>query len=66
MNKIVGYIKKYSREIFRVSYFLIAILIIIFTLHREGKFKYEFQKGKTWMHNDLMAPFDFPIYKTYT
>lgn len=66
MNKIVGYIKKYYREIFRVSYFLIAILIIIFTLPREGKFKYEFQKGKTWMHNDLMAPFDFPIYKTDT
>lgn len=31
---------------------------------REGKFKYEFQKGKPWMHEDLIAPFDFPIYKT--
>jgi len=28
------------------------------------KFKYEFHKGKPWLHNDLIAPFDFPIYKT--
>jgi len=33
-------------------------------LPRQGKFKYEFQKGKPWMHLDLIAPFDFPIYKT--
>lgn len=66
MNKIIGYIRKYYREIFRTFYFVIAILVIIFTLPREGKFKYEFQKGKTWMHNDLVAPFDFSIYKTDT
>lgn len=31
---------------------------------RQGRFKYEFQKGKPWMHEDLISPFDFPIYKT--
>jgi putative nucleotidyltransferase with HDIG domain len=31
---------------------------------REGKFKYEFQKGKPWMHETLIAPYDFPIYKS--
>ena len=31
---------------------------------REGKFKYEFQKGKPWAHEDLIADFDFPIYKS--
>ncbi len=27
-------------------------------------FKYEFNLGKPWSHNDLIAPFDFSIYKT--
>ena len=30
---------------------------------REGKFKYEYSKNKPWMHETLVAPFDFPIYK---
>jgi cyclic-di-AMP phosphodiesterase PgpH len=38
-------------------------VIIVYFLPREGKFKYEFQKGKPWIHETLIAPFDFPIYK---
>jgi putative nucleotidyltransferase with HDIG domain len=30
---------------------------------REGKFKYEFQRGKPWQNDDLIAPFDFAILK---
>jgi putative nucleotidyltransferase with HDIG domain len=33
-------------------------------LPREGKFPYEFRKGKIWGHEDLYAPFDTPILKT--
>jgi putative nucleotidyltransferase with HDIG domain len=29
-----------------------------------GKFKYEFNQGETWLHEELKAPFDFPIYKS--
>lgn len=31
---------------------------------KEGKFKYEFDKGKPWMHENLIAPFDFAILKS--
>lgn len=31
---------------------------------REAKFKYEFQKGKPWLHENLTAPFDFSIRKS--
>lgn len=33
---------------------------------REAKFKYEFQKGKPWMHENLTAPFDYSIRKSET
>ncbi len=64
MKKLFRFIRLYYREIFRAFYFIIAIATIVSFLPREGRFKYEFQKGKPWMHNDMVAPFDFPIYKT--
>jgi len=64
MRKLLRFFQIYYRGIFRSFYFLFAIIIIVSFLPREGKFKYEFQKGKPWMHEDLIAPFDFPIYKT--
>ncbi|HYW97204.1 MAG TPA: HDIG domain-containing protein [Bacteroidales bacterium] len=43
--------------------FLAGTAAIIALFPRGGKFRYEFQKGKPWMHEVLVAPFDFPIYK---
>jgi putative nucleotidyltransferase with HDIG domain len=31
---------------------------------KEAVFRYEFQKGKPWRHETLIAPFDFPILKS--
>ncbi|MDR2424502.1 MAG: HDIG domain-containing protein [Prevotellaceae bacterium] len=45
-------------------YFAIASFAILLLTPRGGKFKYEFNVGKTWTENDLLAPFDFPVYKT--
>lgn len=64
MKKLFRFIRLYYREILRGLYFALAILLILFALPRERKFKYEFQRGMAWMHEDLVAPFDFPIYKT--
>ena len=64
MENIFRFIKKHIREILRVMYFVIAIVLIVLALPQERRFKYEFQRGKVWMHNDLVAPFDFSIYKT--
>ncbi len=43
--------------------FLAGTAVILALFPRGGKFRYEFQKGKPWMHEVLVAPFDFPIYK---
>lgn len=50
--------------IFKVLLFLVAVTAVVFLLPKEGKFKYEFQKNKPWVHEDLLAPFDFAINKT--
>ena len=50
--------------IFRVLIYVIAVMIILYVLPKEGKFKYEYQKGSPWKHDNLIAPFDFAIYKS--
>ncbi|MEQ8623986.1 MAG: HDIG domain-containing protein [Vicingaceae bacterium] len=64
MKRLFDLIRDHHNSIFKVSLFLIAIGLIVYLFPREGKFKYEFQKGKPWQHEDLIAPFNFPIYKT--
>ena len=56
--------KKKSFVIPKYIYFIIVGLLILFFFPREGKFSYSFIEGRPWQHGLLIAPFDFPIYKT--
>ena len=58
--------KSIHRYIFIGFLFVASIAIVVSLYPREGKFKYEYQKGKPWMHEVLIAPWDFPIYKSET
>ncbi len=62
MNWIKG-IVKFWKTIQIILIYVISIFLVYFMFPREGKFKYEYSKGKPWMHETLVAPFDFPIYK---
>ncbi|MDR2027004.1 MAG: HDIG domain-containing protein [Prevotellaceae bacterium] len=44
--------------------FFIASVTILFFMPGSGRFKYEFNQGEPWMHEELNAPFDFPVYKS--
>jgi putative nucleotidyltransferase with HDIG domain len=48
----------------RVFLYLCTIFVLFWMFPHEAKFRYEFQKGRPWMHETLIAPFDFPIYKS--
>ncbi|MBQ3656736.1 MAG: HDIG domain-containing protein [Bacteroidales bacterium] len=50
--------------VLRISLYLIACIIVIYAIPKESKFKYEYQKGSPWRHENLIAPFDFGIYKS--
>ncbi len=63
MKQIFDLIRKYYKGLIKVLILLASILIIVYLFPREAKFKYEFYKGKPWMHEDLIAEYNFPIYK---
>jgi putative nucleotidyltransferase with HDIG domain len=66
MSGFLSTIKDNSTAIYRLLIFLAAIAMVVYILPREGKFPYEYSKGKPWKHEMLIAPFDFPIYKSQT
>jgi putative nucleotidyltransferase with HDIG domain len=63
-NRLFFYLSNQHNLIVRILIFLFSVALITFSLPREGKFKYEFSKGKVWLHEDYIAPFDFAIKKT--
>lgn len=64
MKQLFAFIRDQHSLIFKVFLFVLAATAIELIYPHGGKFKYEFQKGKPWAHKDLIAPFDFPIYKS--
>ena len=64
MRERFQHIKRHINRIFRALIILCSAIIIFMCYPNTGSFKYEFHKGNPWKHETLIAPFDFPIYKT--
>jgi len=43
---------------------LATIILICIFLPKQARFRYEFQKGKVWDHENLISPYNFAILKT--
>ena len=43
---------------------LVALVITVLLFPEEGKFKYNYQKGRPWVYETLLSPIDFPVLKT--
>ncbi len=54
----------HSKLVVNAILFVIVAFIITIFYPFKGEFKYEFRKGMPWLHNDLVAPFDFSIHKS--
>ena len=42
----------------------VAAIIMVLLYPSEGEFQYSYQKGRPWIYETLVAPFDFPVLKT--
>ena len=64
MLKFINKLAERYSDIYKIFFFIAAITLVVLQFPVEGKFKYEYQKGKPWMHEDLIAPFDYALLKT--
>jgi putative nucleotidyltransferase with HDIG domain len=64
MSKFRDRLKKYTLVFYWAFVFIITATMLFLILPGEPKFKYEYQKGSPWRHDNLIAPFDFAILKS--
>jgi len=55
---------KLGHRIFLAGLFLMTGIALYFSLPQEARFRYEYQKGRPWMHATLYAPYNFAIIKS--
>ena len=53
----------YKDLLYKALIFVGTVAFIVYFLPRDGKFNYQFDINKPWKYGQLMATFDFPIYK---
>src|SRR5687767_9698882 len=63
MRKFFIYLSNRHEMILKMVIILMTIGIIITLLPHKVRYKFDFQKGKSWNNKDLVAPFDFAIKK---
>ena len=57
---------KQMQRIFLVAIFLVTGIALYLSFPQEARFRYEYQKGRPWMHATLYAPYNFAILKSET
>ncbi len=63
MKKFLIYLSNSHETILKGFIILITVGIIATLLPHKVRYKFDFQKGKSWNNEDLFAPFDFAINK---
>lgn len=53
----------YKDLLYKCIVYLASVALIVIFMPSDGKFNYQYDKGKPWRYGQLVATFDFPIYK---
>lgn len=61
--KVLNWLRHSYYELMKLLVFVLAAALVVYLMPRAIKFKYDYQAGKPWMYEKLIAPFDFPVYK---
>ena len=65
LNKVyaISLLSKYA-SVLKYVMMVTTVTVITLVLPKQPKFKYEFEKGNVWMHEDLVSPYNYPLKKT--
>lgn len=64
MEDFINKLYRNHSFIYKGLLFICTTVLIVYLFPKSGKFKYNFEKGKPWQSEILLAPFDFAIKKT--
>ncbi|KAB8153000.1 HDIG domain-containing protein [Kordia sp. TARA_039_SRF] len=64
MKQLITKLYKNQSFLYKLLLHILTTVLVVYLFPKGGKFQYEFQKGKPWQYETLIAPFDFPIIKS--
>ena len=64
MDNFINKLYRNHSLIYKGLLFICATFLIVYMFPKSGKFKYDFEKGKPWQSENLLAPFNFAILKS--
>ncbi len=64
MGRLLNWLQKQYANIYKSFLVLLSIVLLVQLFPRQPGFEYEYQQGRPWMHEDLIAPFTFAVLKT--
>ena len=64
LKNVLNYFRNKHDLFYKIFLFVNAVFLIVFFFPKEAAFKYDYQKNKPWFHEDLLAPYDIPIFRT--
>ncbi|MDG2396686.1 MAG: HDIG domain-containing protein [Flavobacteriaceae bacterium] len=64
MNKIFNFFYINKALIYKIFFYIVSSILILYLFPKEAKFKYEIKKGSSWIYDSLYSPFDFAILKS--
>ncbi|MFV0366327.1 MAG: HD family phosphohydrolase [Mangrovibacterium sp.] len=63
MKRFLARLRRYYHISYVFSVLVASVVVLYFIIPGDGRFQYDFQKNTPWQHENLVAPFDFAIYK---
>ncbi len=64
MQLLLNFIRNHKTTLYSGFLVFMTSLAILYLFPKSGQFRYEYQKGRVWLHPTLYAPFDFSILKS--
>ncbi len=64
MKKLTLFLQQHSQILYNLFLFAVAALAVLYVLPEHGRLKYDYELGQPWLHEDLEAPFNYPLYKS--
>lgn len=64
MKKLILFLQKHYQIIYNLFLFAVTTVCILYVLPDQGRFEHDYEKGQAWLHDNLEAPFSYPLYKS--
>lgn len=64
MKNLLEKIRNNHNLFYVIFLFVVSLAVLLYLYPQAPQFRYEFNEGRPWQHEDLFAPFDFDVHLT--